>query len=296
MNNYESLTNVYIEMINDALDTYIITTGEQYDIVKEAMNYSLRAGGKRIRGILVLEFCKMNGGDICKALPFACAIEMIHCYSLIHDDLPCMDDDDLRRGKPSCHKQFGEANALLAGDALLTLAFQVISSDSTANTLSDSICLRAVKILAVNAGVDGMVGGQVMDLINEGHQVDEQTLFQTHMKKTGALIQASCMIGSICANANVEIVEKSKNFGQNLGLAFQIIDDILDVVGNEKTLGKPLNSDSENKKTTFVTLYGLKSAKGIASETTQRAIDILEDFDNCDYIKNLAKRLLDRTN
>jgi len=156
VNSFQALTNNYINMIDSKIHNYINQTGQEYDVVKEAMEYSLSAGGKRIRPILVLEFCKINGGDIQKALPFACAIEMVHCYSLIHDDLPCMDDDDLRRGKPSCHKKFGEANALLAGDALLTLAYEAISSCATQGVISADLCINAVKVLSSSAGADGI--------------------------------------------------------------------------------------------------------------------------------------------
>ncbi|WMJ23033.1 polyprenyl synthetase family protein [Paludicola sp. MB14-C6] len=295
MSNYEQTTNQYRDMINTALESYIIPTGEEYDVVKQAMLYSLSAGGKRIRPILVLEFCKVNGGDIEKALPFACAIEMIHCYSLIHDDLPCMDDDDMRRGQPSCHKKFGEANALLAGDALLTLAFETIASAWSSGMQSPQACIKAVKVLSNHAGMDGMVGGQVIDLQNEGKLISEQTLHQLHAKKTGALITAACELGAIAAEVSSDIQKKCAEYGKQLGFAFQIVDDILDVIGDEKALGKPIGSDAENQKTTFVSLYGLESAKEIAYKTTEQALQQLSEFRGNQYLIELTNKLLNRT-
>lgn len=296
MGNFEKITQDYIRMIDDSLDEYLVKTGDKYDIVKEAMSYSLKAGGKRIRPILTLEFCRINGGDINKALPLACAIEMIHCYSLIHDDLPCMDDDDLRRGKPSCHKKFGESNALLAGDALLTLAFDVVASASKSNIISDNICVNAIKTLAYYSGIDGMIGGQVMDLMFENQPMDEQILHQIHLKKTAALIKASCKLGSIAAEASEEKIKNSVVYGENLGFAFQIVDDILDVVGDEKSLGKPVGSDKQNGKTTFVTIYGLNTAKEIAHKATQTALEILKQYESYEYLEKLTNNLLLRTN
>lgn len=296
MSNFEQITQNYINIINETLDSYLLKTGEHYDIVKEAMTYSLKAGGKRIRPILVLEFCRMNGGDVNKALPFACAVEMVHCYSLIHDDLPCMDDDDMRRGKPSCHIEFGEANALLAGDALLTLAFEVVASAATFDLVSDRACVKAISTLANCAGMDGMIGGQVMDLLFENKPMNEQILHEIHLKKTAALIKAACILGTLAAEASDEMIQISKTYAHNLGLAFQIIDDILDVVGDEKSLGKPIGSDKENGKTTFVTLYGLESAKEMAQKATATSLETLKAFRNYEYLQNLTNNLLSRTN
>lgn len=296
MNNNEQLTKSYMDMIDDTIQSYIITSGDPYDIAKEAMIYSLTSGGKRVRSILLLEFCRLNGGDINKALPIAAAIEMVHAYSLIHDDLPCMDDDDMRRGKPSCHAKFGEATALLAGDALLTMAFEIISTASTIDMLSADSCLRAIRVLASCAGIEGMVGGQVIDLLNEGKDIDEQTLNVTHLKKTGALIKAACKLGVIAANGSADAMKKAEEFAQSFGLAFQIVDDILDVVGDEKTLGKPNGSDADNRKTTYVTLYGLESAKSIATETTARSLAILKECGNSEYLQSVISRMLNRSN
>lgn len=284
----------YIKLINNRLYSYISTDDMQYDIVKEAMLYSLSAGGKRIRPVLTLEFCTANGGDINKALPFACAVEMIHCYSLIHDDLPCMDDDDMRRGKPSCHKQFGEANALLAGDGLLTLAFHTIATAHEYCGTSQLACLNAVKALSHLAGVDGMVGGQVMDLTYEGKKIDEKTLYLTCKLKTSALIVAAIELGMAAANATESDIIPAVYFGEELGLAFQIIDDILDVQGDEKTLGKPIGSDAENEKTTFVSLYGIDGAKKLAAEHTKKALDYIENSNSSDFLRELTRSLLVR--
>lgn len=294
MNNQDKLSSNYKEMIGDAIEVYIIETGEEYDIVKEAMLYALNNGGKRIRPILTLEFCKIGGGNISSALPFACAIEMIHCYSLIHDDLPCMDDDDMRRGKPSCHKKYGEAIALLAGDALLTLAFEVMATATANPLIPPERCIAGIKALATYAGVDGMVGGQTLDLINEGKQINETTLNTTHMKKTGSMIRSACVLGAIAAGADKETIAKCERFGQCFGLAFQIIDDVLDVSGSQSILGKPNGSDIENEKTTYVTLYGVESAKRIAKETQNRAIDILKEMPNSEYLQIMIKGILDR--
>lgn len=292
MNGYEQITKNYISMIDSSLEEYIMTTGELYDVVKEAMLYSLKAGGKRIRPILVLEFCRMCGGDVSQAMPFACAVEMIHCYSLIHDDLPCMDDDDMRRGKPSCHIQFGEANALLAGDALLTQAFGVIASAR----LNPLVCVKAVKMLSSFAGADGMVGGQVLDLLYENQPMEDQVLHQIHMKKTAALIKSACMLGVLAADGTEEQLNSAEEYAQALGLAFQIVDDILDVVGTIDVLGKPSGSDADNGKTTFVTAYGLESANRIAQETTNKALSLLDEFEDNQYLKQMTQNLLERAN
>lgn len=283
----------YLRLINEKLYSYIKQSGAKQDVVKEAMLYSLSAGGKRLRPMLTLAFCEANGGDIQKALPFGCGVEMIHCYSLIHDDLPCMDDDDMRRGKPSCHKQFGEANALLAGDGLLTLSFQTVASGYEIG-VDATACLAAVKALGEYAGVEGMIGGQVIDLINEGKAIDKDTLYQTHALKTSALICASIKLGMLACNASKEATKNAVSYGYELGMAFQIIDDILDVVGDEKVLGKPIGSDADNKKTTFVSLYTLEGAKALAKEHTQNALDFLSKTTCNDFLVELTNSLLTR--
>lgn len=284
--------SLYLNYINNNLESFIPSSLYNQDIISEAMLYSLNIGGKRIRPVLTLEFCNIVCGDYSKALAFACAVEMIHTYSLIHDDLPCMDNDDMRRGQPSNHKKFGEANALLAGDALLTHAFSAITE---AENVSSERKIQAVKMLSECAGVNGMIGGQVLDLKNEGAVISKDELLTTHNLKTGALIKAACTLGCIAADADERKIEAAGSYALNLGLAFQVIDDILDVTGDEKTLGKPIGSDSENEKTTFITLYGVDKSYEIAKEYTLRAVDSLSVFDNdTSFLNDLAFKLIDR--
>ncbi|MEG1027119.1 MAG: polyprenyl synthetase family protein [Oscillospiraceae bacterium] len=290
--NYNETMNNNIDIINKALSQYIVKFGDEYDTLKDAINYSLLNGGKRIRGILVLEFCKMLGGDINSALPVACAIEMIHCYSLIHDDLPCMDNDDFRRGKPSCHKQFDETTALLAGDALQPLAFHTISCCQLSNDLK----VDAIKVLSNCCGMDGMVGGQVMDLQNEGKEISETILTKTHLKKTSELIKAACLLGGICANATKDQLTLCEKYGNYLGLAFQITDDILDVTGTKQQLGKSIGKDANCKKTTYVTIYGLEDSKRKSKENTMYAIEVLDKFKNNQFLTELTLSMVERKN
>lgn len=287
MNNYETRFKEYINLVNTRLSELL--KGEN-DIVYEAMKYSVENGGKRIRPVLVLESCKMCGGDISSALDVACALEMIHTYSLIHDDLPCMDDDDMRRGKPSCHVKFGEEYALLAGDALLTYAFEVIAGAD----IDDTKKVKAISCLSRNAGFSGMVGGQVIDLQSEGKKISYDTLREMHSKKTGALIRCAVTLGCICAGADEATTDALINYADNIGYAFQAVDDILDVVSTEEVLGKPIGSDAECEKTTYVTLFGVEKAKQIADELTQNAIKSIDSFENSDFLVRLAKELTER--
>lgn len=261
------------------------------DIVTQAMKYSLFAGGKRIRALLTLEFCNLCSGDIHKALDYACAVEMIHTYSLIHDDLPCMDDDDMRRGKPSCHIQFGEDYALLAGDGLLTHAFEVISKSNN----SDTNKIKAIKTLSECAGCSGMIGGQTLDLINECKVVDLDTIKKTDLLKTGKLIKAACVLGCICADADDEKINSAVEYALNMGLAFQIVDDILDVTSSSEELGKPVGSDDENNKSTYVSLLGLENSEKKAEEFTDKSLSALDLFgDKAEDLKRLTINLLRR--
>ena len=290
MIDFKSRYDEYLNMINKRLDELL--TGSVYDdeIVCDAMRYSVENGGKRIRPVLTLECCRLCGEDIDKALDFACALEMIHTYSLIHDDLPCMDDDDMRRGKPSCHKQFGEEYALLAGDALLTYAFEVICSSDN----SDDKKTKAVLTLAQNAGFNGMIGGQVVDLRSEGKDISFDRLKTMHNLKTGCLIRCAVLLGCIAAGADKETTDSLVSYSDNLGLAFQIVDDVLDVIGTVEELGKPIGSDAEMMKTTYVTLFGLEEAQKMAAETTKKAIESIKDIENNDFLVTLAKNLADR--
>lgn len=240
----------------------------------DAMRYSLLAGGKRIRPVLTLEFCRICGGDWRSALPFACALEMIHTYSLIHDDLPCMDNDDYRRGRLTNHKVFGEALAVLAGDGLLTAAFETAASAAA----DPAVTVKAIRILAEQAGELGMVGGQVLDMDAEEQELTEQGIYDIQCRKTGALIQAACQIGVVAAGGTQQQLDAAKTYAQNLGLAFQIRDDMLDVIGDEATFGKPIGSDKAEKKTTFVDLLGLAACEREVVRLTDEAISALGLF------------------
>lgn len=282
----------YISLINSSLYNYVSLTGGEEDKVSEAMLYSLKNGGKRVRPMLVLEFCRACGGEVEKALPFACALEMIHTYSLIHDDLPCMDDDDFRRGMPSCHKQFDYATALLAGDGLLTLAFSVASSAS----LGPETVVRAVKLLSDCAGYRGMIGGQTMDLQHENKQITLEQLRTTDALKTGMLIYAACVLGCLAAGADERAVSAAEIYAQNIGLAFQIVDDILDITSTAEELGKPIGSDAENLKSTYPALLGLEKSKELVNQLTRSAVDAVSVFgDNGKFLSDYAVKLSVRT-
>lgn len=260
--------------------------------VLEAMRYSLEAGGKRVRPLLVLAFCRACGGDVQKALKPALAIEMIHTYSLIHDDLPAMDDDDYRRGRLSCHKAFDEATAILAGDALNVLPFELLATDTS---LSPEIRVSLIAELANAAGAEGMIGGQVIDIENESRSdVDMDNLVNMYAHKTGALIRAACTMGCMVAGANDKMLTAATEYAQRLGLAFQIVDDILDVTGTPELLGKPIGSDAAHHKTTFVTLLGLEGAKAEASRLTEEALRLLEDIPAHQFLTELTEALLNR--
>lgn len=292
MNNEYTL-NEYIDIIN----SYIVNSVPQCNfgesIVHDAMNYSLSIGGKRIRPVLTLEFCRLCKGDINKALPFACALEMIHTYSLIHDDLPCMDDDDMRRGMPSCHIKFGEEYALLAGDGLLTRAFGLM----TESNASPSVIVKAVSLLSEFAGANGMIGGQVVDLKNEGKNCSIEVLRTMDSLKTGALIKCAALLGVLAAEGSDAQMAAAGEYASNLGHAFQIIDDILDVTGDEKELGKPIGSDTDSGKSTYVSVLGLEKSKKYAEELTLKAVSALDIFGkDADFLKKLAESLINRKN
>lgn len=258
--------------------------------VTEAMRYSLLAGGKRVRPVLTLAFARLCGGDWRGALPFACAVEMVHTYSLIHDDLPCMDDDGLRRGKPTCHKVYGEAMALLAGDGLLTQAFAVLF------THPDPIkAAQAAKCLAGLAGYQGMVGGQCMDLGADGKEVDLPLLRAMDEGKTVALIQAACQMGCIAAGAGEEALSAAGRFAQGVGMAFQIRDDILDVLGDARKLGKNTGMDSAHDKRNYVSLLGVDAAQQLVEEYTAEALAALDSFPgDGSFLRELAQKLAGR--
>lgn len=246
--------------------------------VAEAMAYACEAGGKRLRPLLVLSFARLCGGDADGALPFAAAIEMIHCYSLVHDDLPCMDNSLVRRGRPSTFARYGEDMALLAGDGLLTRAFEWGLSPRAVQAIGADRVLEAMHVLADAAGINGMVGGQTIDLESEGTQIDLPTLQALQAGKTGALLTAACDMGAVLGGADATKREAAQRYGMELGLCFQIIDDILDVTSSSDVLGKPIGADDENQKATYVSLLGLERSKQLAEDHTLAALAALEVF------------------
>lgn len=282
-------------MIEQALRSYLPSQkGLEADVCK-AMEYSLMGGGKRIRPILTLEFCRLCGGNLLAALPFACAVEMVHTYSLIHDDLPCMDNDDMRRGRPSNHKVYGEDIALLAGDALLSLAFETMLSPRNAGLAGEDRAARAAGLLAKASGATGMVGGQVIDLQQEGKPTTIEVLQQMDEKKTGALIIAAAEMGCVIAGAEENKLAAARTYTRAIGLAFQIVDDILDVTADSKQLGKPVGSDETNQKNTYVSLLGLERSRGLVKELTEQAIKVLEQFpEDTSFLSDLARSLATR--
>ena len=288
----KALLKGYAKQIETAFDAYFPESGSEYKEVIEAMWYSFAAGGKRIRPALLLEFYKVCGGTGEGAVNFALALEMIHTYSLIHDDLPCMDNDDFRRGRPACHKAYGENLALLAGDALLTEGFSVAAH--TKNIPAERT-VRAILALSEAAGVHGMIGGQVIDIKNELGDPATETILQTYRLKTGALLRAAATIGCILAGADEKTVSAAEEYANCLGLAFQIIDDILDETGDEKLLGKPTGSDEKNNKVTYVTRVGLSAAKAKAEELTASALAALSAINgNTENLAALTAYLLER--
>lgn len=281
-------------LIEKALGRLVPEQPTPYHMLLKAARYSLMSGGKRIRPILTLATVEALGGDEKIALVPACALEMVHTYSMIHDDLPSMDNDDFRRGKPTLHKMYPESHAILAGDFLLTQAFETLAS---APHLSSSQKVELIKILAQSAGSDGMVGGQIMDLEAEGKAINLETLQWIHHYKTGRMITASILFGGILANAKPMELECLKQFGEKVGLAFQIVDDILDVTASEQKHGKAIASDHLNDKATYVALLGLEGAKTEANATLQCALKKLDPLPfNTSYLKQLAEFIVHRQN
>ena len=284
--------NQQYEIYRTAVEEYLsgLFQGDApYGTLREAMRYSVLAGGKRVRPVLTLAFCDALGGDWRKALPFACALELVHTYSLIHDDLPCMDDDDFRRGKPTCHKVFGETMAVLAGDALQPEAFQLIAS---APDMTDRQRLDAVLVLAQACGGDGMVAGQVLDV--EGRCTVESEVKLLHSLKTGAMICAAAELGCIAAGGSAKARAKAVEYSKHIGLAFQVRDDMLDVIADETEFGKPVGSDREEGKVTFVDLLGLEQCAAVVEQETALAQKALNDFGNAEFLNTLARWLADR--
>ncbi len=265
-------------LVDEALGRYLPAANDHPKAIHEAVHYSVFAGGKRLRPILILAAADAAGGEIKQALPAAAAIELIHTYSLIHDDLPAMDDDDFRRGRPTCHKVYGEAMAILAGDALLTQAFILLSSEPASGQIDSAVRLRVIHEIAQAAGSGGMVGGQVVDILQEDREIDLATLQYLHTHKTGALIRACLRVGGILASAGREQIEALSRYGERVGLAFQIVDDILDLEGNLAALGKRAGSDLRKKKATFPALLGLEESRRRAQRLAAEAKQALAVF------------------
>ena len=286
-------TKEYKDRIDAALETYFVSPPESLAGLAESMRYSLLAGGKRIRPTLVLEFCRICGGDIDAAMPVACAIEMLHTYSLIHDDLPCMDDDALRRGRPTNHVVYGECTATLAGDALQAEAFGTILRSA----LPAERKARCAEFLADAVGLDGMCGGQFLDMLGEGKKLSEQELADINSRKTGALLTAACRMGVAAGGGNEAQLEAASLYGAAIGAAFQIRDDMLDVLGNEQELGKPIGSDALEEKNTYMALYGAEHCSQMIEKLTARAKDALSGvFDDTAFLSALADSMAVRTN
>ena len=284
---FELNLKAYQQAIEAHLDSYFTQQVPQKQLY-EAMRYSLLAGGKRIRPVLVLEFCRICGGDWKQALPFAAAIEMVHTYSLIHDDLPCMDNDDYRRGRLTNHKVYGEAQAILAGDGLLTAAFDTIAHADA----DPAVALQVVAILASAAGEKGMVGGQVLDIDGENRELNSDQVHTIHRLKTGALISAACRMGAAAGGATAVQMQAAADYAEAIGLAFQIRDDMLDVMGDAQKLGKATGMDVN--KNTFASLYGIERCKELIAEENKKALDALLIFEDRAFLEDLTELLASR--
>lgn len=283
--------NEYKNLVELKLSEFFNPSGLSYDGLLESMHYSLTAGGKRIRPTLVLEFCRISGGDIEKALPVACAIEMLHTYSLIHDDLPCMDNDELRRGKPTNHVVYGECTATLAGDALQAEAFGTIARSE----LPAENKIACVEILADAVGSDGMCAGQYLDMVGESKQLTEDELDDINSRKTGALLIAACRMGVAAAGGSEEMLEAAAHYGACVGAAFQIRDDILDVISTSEELGKPVGSDAQEHKNTYMALLGEERCMEMIEKLTNQAKSALcGTFDDTKFLCDLADSMVTR--
>lgn len=283
--------NEYKNLVDSKLSEFFNPSGMSCDGLLESMHYSLTAGGKRIRPTLVLEFCRISGGDVEKALPVACAIEMLHTYSLIHDDLPCMDNDDLRRGKPTNHVVYGECTATLAGDALQAEAFGTIARSE----LPAENKIACVEILADAVGSDGMCAGQYLDMVGESKRLTEEELDDINSRKTGALLIAACRMGVAAAGGSGEMLEAAAHYGACVGAAFQIRDDILDVISTSEELGKPIGSDAQEHKNTYMALLGESKCMEMIEKLTNQAKSALcGAFDDTKFLCDLADSMVTR--
>lgn len=289
--NFADIMSQRIDIINSELKKHL--TPKYPEVIYDAMAYSVFAGGKRLRPLLLLGACDAVGGSLEEALPFAAAIEMIHTYTLIHDDLPAMDNDDYRRGKLTCHKRFSEDIAILAGDGLLNLGFETMLN---AAVLSKDIKFtRAAAVIGGYCGVKGTIGGQVADLLSEHTKADGKTLLTIHELKTAALIQAALKAGAVIGGGSDRQLKKFEEIGYNMGIAFQIKDDILDVTSTTEVLGKPVGSDDKNEKSTYISIFGMEQAERDYLEYSQKACNMLDEFgEKGAFLREYAKRLIDR--
>lgn len=278
-------------LCEETMRRYFAENDTKKTTLYRAMEYGVMGGGKRIRPFLTLEFCRMLGGSDAAALPYAAAIEMIHNFSLIHDDMPCMDNDDLRRGRPTTHKAFGEAQALIAGDALIFAAFDCALSGAADAAAQN----RAVRELAVAAGADGMCEGQMIDMESDGVQIPFERLLELHAHKTGALIRAAAKLGVIAAGGDDAAMAAADTYGRGIGLAFQIVDDVLDACGSTETLGKPVGSDAKNEKSTFLSFMSADDALAYAARVTKEATDAIKGYPASGTLISLGEWLLHRT-
>ncbi|MBQ4466777.1 MAG: polyprenyl synthetase family protein [Firmicutes bacterium] len=289
----------YKELINQHLMDFIPVIDNKSISLYDSMKYSLTAGGKRLRPVLLLAACEFSGGNIKEALPYACAIEYIHTYSLIHDDLPAMDNDDLRRGRPTNHKVYGEAQAILAGDGLLNTAFEAMYKDMLLYFDQPDQMLKRVKAayeIAKGAGVRGMVAGQTSDIESEEKDISNEMLEYIHINKTGALIKAAIMAGLSLGDPDADMTERMERYAENLGLSFQIADDILDVVGNAEELGKNVGQDQKDHKNTYTSINGLDKAYERLDELSRDALKAIEDYyDNAEFFANLINEMKNRS-
>jgi geranylgeranyl diphosphate synthase type II len=294
LNDFEADLVQKARIINSALDFYLPGESVYPEVIHKAMRYSVMAGGKRLRPAMVLETAGIFGLSYEQVLPTACGIEMIHTYSLIHDDLPVMDDDDFRRGKPTCHKVFGEAVALLAGDALLTAAFSVITKNAEIKSVSPLAVIDVINKISESAGSGGMIGGQTVDIQSAGKIIDQETLFFIDLHKTACLFKASLWAGARLAETSPDNLATIDKFGEKVGLIFQITDDLLDLKGNEKLLGKPIGSDTKNKKNTFPFIFGYDNSVKLAERLSLEAKQLISKLDNNGFLTGMIDFMINR--
>jgi len=296
MNSYDLDTYLVFrrKQINDAL-VMMLDSAANSSLISKAMKYSLMAGGKRLRPILCLAATEAVGGKSENTIRAACALEMIHTYSLIHDDLPAIDNDDLRRGRPTCHLAFNEATAILAGDGLLTLAFQILSTNNFTNENQVLKCLKVLHHIASAAGYEGMIEGQMRDIASEGIQLEIEALEKMHALKTGALIEASIHTGAVLGDGSQKQIERLRIYAKNIGLAFQVVDDILDVEGDPAVMGKSVGTDQTRNKNTYPALMGIKESRAFARKLVNNALQALNYFDNkSDPLRAIAHYIIER--